>query len=265
MYTLGESTPELDALNQKCKRLLMELLPNLPLRKSGVRLQGGNSLFADPNHRNNLYVLREGALEYQRDGRHLFFLDEGDLVGLESYFSTHTASIQSDFTVVLDEYAAEDFFTSIHASRPLGRLWDNYVACQLALVGTLLTRIKAAEFAMKPEIRSFSRGDYIVREGETGKEIYTLLDGRAEITSGDERLSFLEDGDVFGVISLLSGAPYLASVVAATDCMAMTLDREQFNELIQTRHSVVLKIMEDLSQSLFEISKPGAGFPRKVV
>jgi hypothetical protein len=72
--------------------------------------------------------------------------------------------------------------------------------------------------ALKPQI--FAPEGFVVREGETGNEIYFISSGTVEITSQDGAKSYgtLESGDYFGDLSLLLGEKRTASVKALTYC-----------------------------------------------
>jgi ATP-binding cassette subfamily B protein len=53
-------------------------------------------------------------------------------------------------------------------------------------------------------------------------------------TAGGEerRLAILRDGDVFGEIALLEHVPRIATIVTRTPCLMLTLDRQQFEQIL---------------------------------
>jgi CRP/FNR family cyclic AMP-dependent transcriptional regulator len=73
-------------------------------------------------------------------------------------------------------------------------------------------------------------GDFLVREGEPGGDLYVLESGSAEVfkerkgaKSIKVRLAKLVAGDCFGETSLLACMPRSATVVALTDCVTLRL------------------------------------------
>lgn len=93
--------------------------------------------------------------------------------------------------------------------------------------------------ALAPKLvtESFQRERVIVREGEPGDRLYVLVRGRVEVirasASGERRIAVLDDGDFFGEMALLSGAPRGASVRALSFCTCLSLDRADFLDLIE--------------------------------
>ena len=74
-------------------------------------------------------------------------------------------------------------------------------------------------------------GDFLVREGEEGGDLYVLEAGQAEVFkergNGAKRIKIhlakLVAGDCFGETSLLACMPRSATIVALTDCVTLRL------------------------------------------
>lgn len=87
-------------------------------------------------------------------------------------------------------------------------------------------------------------GDYIVRLGETGREMFFLSRGTVEVVSQDgTTLNSLKDGDFFGEIALFLDQSRSASVRAVTACDLYTLDKPMFERIVST-YPEVAKTME---------------------
>ncbi len=87
------------------------------------------------------------------------------------------------------------------------------------------------------KLLSFQRGDVILREGDPGASLYMLTSGRVrafrkEPTSEKQRpLGDLAEGAFFGEVSILTGRPRTASVVALSRCELLELDRATLDEI----------------------------------
>ena len=80
---------------------------------------------------------------------------------------------------------------------------------------------------------TFAPNDCIVREGEVGKEIYFISQGKVKITSqaGQKNHGIMEEGDYFGLMSLILNEKRTASVTALTYCEIFILPRDDFNSI----------------------------------
>jgi len=96
--------------------------------------------------------------------------------------------------------------------------------CSTALRDELLKALKS---------HTYPPGIYIAREGEAGKEIFFLSNGRGEISSnnGQAKHGMVEKGDYFGHLSLILKEKRSGSVKALTYCDVFTLHRDDFNQI----------------------------------
>ncbi len=87
------------------------------------------------------------------------------------------------------------------------------------------------------KLLAFERGGVILREGEKGASLYMLTSGRVRAfrkdpMSGQQRpLGDLGEGAFFGELSILTGQPRIASVVALSRCELLELDRPTLEEI----------------------------------
>ena len=66
-------------------------------------------------------------------------------------------------------------------------------------------------------------GAVLAAEGDFGHAFFAVEEGSADVLRGDERVSGLVKGEVFGEIALLSSGRRTASVVAVTPMRLITL------------------------------------------
>ena len=88
------------------------------------------------------------------------------------------------------------------------------------------------------ELRSFSFGDTILREGEAADAFYVVTSGRARILKHAERgeeisLQTLRPGDIFGDAGLDGDAIVTATVRASSDLEVLRLDRSVLRALLK--------------------------------
>ncbi len=80
----------------------------------------------------------------------------------------------------------------------------------------------------------FDNGHEIVREGDAGDRLFIIARGTVEVVRSHSKqvLAKLSDGDYFGEMSLLSDEPRNATVRAIGPCVCLSLQRDQFRQLI---------------------------------
>jgi hypothetical protein len=79
----------------------------------------------------------------------------------------------------------------------------------------------------KPAIRSMKRGATLVQQGDTGTDLFLLLDGVLRVVVDGEPLAELGPGAILGERAVLEGGTRTASLVAATTCRVAVARAEQ--------------------------------------
>ncbi len=81
----------------------------------------------------------------------------------------------------------------------------------------------------------FTPGDYIVRAGELGRDMFFISKGTVTVLSADEKITYatLKTGQFFGEISLLLSMPRTATIKAAGFCDLYRLEKEQFDIVVE--------------------------------
>jgi tetratricopeptide (TPR) repeat protein len=94
------------------------------------------------------------------------------------------------------------------------------------------------------KLLTFQRGDVILREGAPGASLYMLTSGAARAFRKDEAsgrqlpLGDIKEGAFFGEVSILTGQPRTASVVALSRCELLELDRPTLDQITGTHPHV---------------------------
>jgi CRP-like cAMP-binding protein len=83
-----------------------------------------------------------------------------------------------------------------------------------------------------------------VREGDEGSSMFVVSRGEARVTLGGAEgdVARLHEGDFFGEMSLLTGAPRSATVIAATDCELLEIAADAFRRVVLPDPTVVERI-----------------------
>jgi len=106
-----------------------------------------------------------------------------------------------------------------------------FSGCRRALVPRIADGIRR---------RRYAPGDVLVTEGDPGHSVFLIARGSVRIlVRGGHGQPFdvrrLDAGDSFGEVAVLSGWPRTATVVAATPCDILEVDREALETLLDLR------------------------------
>ena len=87
------------------------------------------------------------------------------------------------------------------------------------------------------QVESFAAGQTICDQGTVGDRFYLIASGRTEVfTTGPHgkhlRVAILHEGQYFGEVSLLQNVARTGTVVAVTPCRVLTLDKAQFEGML---------------------------------
>lgn len=104
---------------------------------------------------------------------------------------------------------------------------------------------------MMLKLQKIQPGDIIIRKGSPGENLYIIVSGRVEVL-GDEgiRIAILEQGEVFGEMSLLSGDPVGATIRAMDACKILYLNAKDFRNLLTRYPSMQMYFARLLARRL---------------
>ena len=102
----------------------------------------------------------------------------------------------------------------------------------------------------------FGRGEKVIEQGSQGDSMFILLAGEADVIVNahgtDTRVATLHSGDAFGEMSLLTGEPRSATVLARRDCELWEIDKETLGEILVENESLVQRLGEMLAHRRLE-------------
>lgn len=103
--------------------------------------------------------------------------------------------------------------------------------------------------------RRFGAGERVITEGDHGNTFYVVASGEVSVRSGrpEVEVSRLGRGQYFGEMSLLTGAPRSATVVATQDTLLLEIGRPIFARVLASNPPLAKALAELLAQRRTEL------------
>jgi flavin reductase (DIM6/NTAB) family NADH-FMN oxidoreductase RutF len=95
--------------------------------------------------------------------------------------------------------------------------------------------------------RTFEAGEFVVREGDPGDELFVILDGEARVERKGSALATFRAGEFFGEIAVFDGRPRSADVVAATRLRTLAISRDLIREALTRQPRAAWAMLETLA------------------
>jgi CRP/FNR family transcriptional regulator, cyclic AMP receptor protein len=140
------------------------------------------------------------------------------------------------------EYAA-NIAKSLIKNSPLGvELSDD----QCAALGEII------------RVAGMKAGDFLLQEGKVDDSLYVLASGRLEVVKSDQggeyvTLHVLQPGDMAGELGFIDSMPHSAGLRAITDCEVFSIDKKEFDTLIEKEPDLVYKVMRAIVRTVHKI------------
>lgn len=101
------------------------------------------------------------------------------------------------------------------------------------------------------KLAQFSKGDFIIKKGDPGKNLYIILSGTIEVLGDNNaRIAVLKKGEVFGEMSLLSGDPVGANIKVVEPAKVLYFQSHDFRKVLHQFPTMQLYLARLLSKRL---------------
>ena len=108
-------------------------------------------------------------------------------------------------------------------------------------------------FAGSDAITKYKEGAVVFDEGQIQKIMYILIKGQIKITTANEVLDIIHEGEIFGEMAIIEDLPRTASAVCITDCQVIAINEKRFYQLVHEIPFFAREVMRTMSHRLREI------------
>lgn len=97
---------------------------------------------------------------------------------------------------------------------------------------------------------SYSAGQVIFSEDDTGDTMYVVIDGEVDVTYRGQLIETLGPGGLLGELAIIDHKTRSATATARTDCKLVTVDQQRFLFMVQETPYFALEVMKVMADGL---------------
>lgn len=258
MYLLGEQPAYADQLISRLQSIPGKLLDGLSPCGEPLHIERSENLASDlPS--NQLFIIDNGLLHALVDERPLFYLQEGDLVGLRQGIDLPSCRYTSDEPLTLIPYSRSDVFKHIYANEPRQELFIQYLVGHTALLSDALARIKQPEVRPATGFKHFAKGDALINQGDEADHVFIIIDGHAEAFVDGVKVGDVQKDEIFGAMAVFTHEKRSATVLASQACTVMVIPKDQFLSLMESNPRIAHSLVESMARRIDLLNKEVTG------
>ena len=250
MRGLKESSNELLWANTKCKQYLAQLLSKLPLSPEPVTLTKGTKIYTNEVDREHFCIVRSGSLVASAAGTTLYIFDDLDLVGVEQHLGLDAFDVYAPEDSLVELIPAEALLAEIQQNDDLWDTWRLLMDCRRYLINTIASKQTTPEVDFQPDVLDFDEGEIIIEQNEMADTIFLLVKGHCQVDFLDIKFGEICQGEIFGHIGAFTGSSRTATVRATEPCQVLSLHRDEFIDLMESKPETVVNLVESMARAL---------------
>ncbi|WP_437883726.1 Crp/Fnr family transcriptional regulator [Pseudomonas sp. LRF_L74] len=254
MYLLGEQPAYADQLIQRLQSIPGQLLEGLQPSGPELKLESVDDL-GKLLPVSQLYLISDGLLHTQVDGRPLFYLQEGDLVGLRQGIDMPSCRHSSEEALTLVPYSRVEVFKHIHLDEQRQELFTQYLIGHTVLLADALARLKQPEIHPSTGFQHFAAGEELIHQGDEADHVFVIIEGHAEAHVDGLKVGDVQKDEIFGAMAVFTHEKRSATVIASEPCTVMVIPKDQFLGLMQSNPRIAHSLIESMARRIDLLNK----------
>lgn len=254
MYIIGDQPQYAEKLITTLQRLPEQLLEGLEPCAPAIHLDAIDDPYSHISNQ-HLYLLKRGLLHALIDDKALFYVQEGDLIGLRQGMDTAPCLYMSEEPIELIPFDRESLFRHIHASNTRQEQFTQYILGQAALMSDALARSKPPELRPITGFQHFEPGAELIRQDDEAGHVFIITEGHAEAFVGGFKVGDVQKDEIFGAMALFTREKRSATVIASVPTTVMMIPKDQFLALMHSNPRIAHSLIESMARRIGLMNK----------
>lgn len=244
MLSTVEVPENLEQLADEARRLSQQIRAAVSSYLRPERLESNTDLMS--RFGGDVVFIDDGMLKLTQDGKLVRFFMDGDLLSFpRSRVGLHAAS---DFVTELSVCSAKDFAACMTADPGFAQSSLQTMQTYEEVLASLCAAASSKRVEPNSELKRYESGDVILREGSDDTDVMVMVMGQAVVRQAGVELGSIGSDEMFGEMSLLTGAPRSADVIATGACLVQRVPGEEFRALLASRPSLAVDLARTLAR-----------------
>ena len=254
MYLIGDQPAYAEKLINSLQRIPAQLLDGLAPCGEPIELDAVDDLYEHIGN-NRIYLLKSGLLHAEIEQKPIFYVQEGDLIGLRQGLNTAPCTYKSEEPLVLVPFDREALFKHIHSSSKRQEQFTQYILGQAALMSDALAHSRPPEVRPVTGFRHFPAGAELIRQGDDADHVFIITEGHAEAFVEGIKVGDVQKDEIFGAMALFTREKRSATVKASAPTTVMMIPKEQFLALMQSNPRIAHSLIESMARRIDLMNK----------
>ena len=231
----------------------------------------GGTFFTENQASDKMYFLVEGEVSLIRGKKTLDVVKAGEIFGEMAAISRQPRSATAAAKTACRALSigSAQFQGAIQKTPEFALMLMNIIIKRVRLTAALVSK-NLSESAQLQERRVFDQGllaklvhelshrppthaplnKVIMKEGEGGVFMYVVLEGRVAVSIKGKVVDVIGPGGVFGEMALVDQSPRAASATAQSDCDLLSINRNDFLNLVKSNPVFAVSLLVALADRL---------------
>ncbi|MCB0317310.1 MAG: cyclic nucleotide-binding domain-containing protein [Bdellovibrionales bacterium] len=262
MYTFEEIDHQALKHIESYVEICSLLAAKLTATDENLILNAQSCLFADQSENEDLYKIIEGQVSLCINNIPVIIFEPEDLIG-NWLVDNQSLELKTDFAVKTIKYSKKEFDQKISKEPDFSNLWFKALSHYIKFITYCYATASKDCEQPTPEILSFKAGDVIIKEGDLGDTVFTLLSGKAVASVNNIQVGKINENEIFGAIGPLTDKKRTATVTADTPCTVASLKKDNFELLFASRPQTVLKLIKEMAEKIVNLNRKIVEFNQK--
>lgn len=254
MYLFGDQPAYADAWVNRLQGIASRLLLGVAPQGPALELEPGADLspLLDDSH---LYLIDSGLLQARINQRPLFYLQDGDLLGLYQNREDLSYEYSTEGLLRVVPYLRSEVLAHINAAPETQELLIEYLTGQTTLLCDAITRLKQPEYRASNGFKHVAAGDVLINQGDEADHVFVIIDGHAEAYVDGHKVGDVPKDEIFGAMAIFTREKRSATVIAAVPCTLMIIPKDQFLNLTQTNPRIAHSLIESMARRIEALNR----------